>query len=290
MAASKKNTIPTTDATGKANDGSNGPDSTTTTAIDTNKVLIGKMKAIGLDSKGLYTEWNNGALDAEGNNGAVDMIDFMVMKHKLTADDKTAILAMFAKMQLANTPKVKVIKEIPTELSEAWKLAYNARQQFYVERKQAQDAFDALWNVKQGISKDALTAARTAVETAGFYVKGDAVVATKSGSTTSDGTHGNSGKQKLSIGWTIQIGTVNYTGWKEVAEKLVPSVFKGETNTNYLSNTPILDKVIELGLPIEIWCKIALKDHDHAAALEAWGKSAAKAKLDSHPSITVHVS
>lgn len=281
MAKTKAVATPQTDNLGNGKVDSVETTNTNTPAVDATKLLVAKMKGLGLDSKGLYTEWNNGAVDADGNNGAADMIDFMVSKKKLTTDDKTAILEMFAKMQLANTPKVKVIKEIPEDLAQAWKSAYDNRQQFYAEKNAAYAAFDKLWNDKQAESKAAINTARTFVESAGFYVKGDSVVATKSGSTTSTGEHGNAGTTKLSIGWIdIKINGVEYDSWKSAVQALEPSMISA-ASTNYLANTHFANKCAEKGLAIAVTVKLALKDHTAEDALNAWNALADDGKFAS---------
>lgn len=274
--AENSNTVPTPGT------GDNGQVENSTDAIkESNKILVAKMKAIGLDSKGLYTEWDGGKLDADGNNSAVDMVDFMASKKKLTTDDKTAILAMFAAMQAANAPKVKVIKEIPEDLAQAWKAAYDNRQQFYAEKAAAYAAFDKVWNDKQSASKDAIAKARAVVESAGFYVKSDTVVTTKSGSSATNSEHGNSGKTKLSIGWVdINIDGKEYDSWVSAVKALEPAMIS-TSPTNYLASTQFANKCAEKGLPIAVTVKLSLKDHTAEEALQAWNTLADDGKFAS---------
>lgn len=285
MAQSKK-TVPAVDATDKATITDNGqvdsvPAVPAVDTKDTNKQLVAILKSAGIDTKGLFTEY------CDDPDSVTDTLAFLVKKNAknaklgITQATMDAALAMFGAMKTANAPKIKAVKEIPTELAESWKLAYDTKQQFYAEKTAAYAAFDKVWNDKQAESKSAITAARAVVESAGFFVKGDSVVATKSGSSSTNGEHGNAGTTKLSIGWIdINIGGVEYDSWKSAVQTLEPGMIVA-TSTNYLANTQFANKCAEKGLPISVSIKLALKGHTAEDALKAWNTLADDGKFAS---------
>ena len=291
MAKNKTVVTPQTDNLG------NGPDSTNTNtpavdsvkvdiAKDTNKLLVNKMKSVGIDAKGLYTEYDNPSTQSD----AIDMIDFMVMKHKLTTDDKAAILAMLNAMQVANAPKVRTVKVIPEGLAEDFAQAWYTRQAVLTAYNAAKTEVDKFWCASLDASKTELDAARAAVHTAGYGTDlktGHVKTTGKAG--TTDGNHGNAGTSRVQTGCTITVGTVSYNGWKDLAKNLVTSVYKPDTSTNYPVNTAILAELVKMELPVTVHITPTLVNGTKDAALEAWHKSALFAKLGEYSSITVEV-
>lgn len=285
MAQSKKNTIPAVDATDKAID--NGTENTentanTTPAVDNTKVIHATLKGIGFDPKGFYSQW------VEDSEDAIADLDKKIKKGKLTEEQKTSILAMFVSMKQANTPKVKEVHVCPVGVASDYAVAWGIRQQMLAQHRAAHAAVDKLYCETLDSTKADLDAAKAAVVKAGFNVNAkNGTIATGKGKT--DGEHGNAGTSRVQTGCTITVGDVSYNGWKDLAKNLVTSVYKGDTPTNYPVNTKILEKLVEMELPVTVHVTPTLVNGTKDAALDAWNKSALCAKLAEYPTITVNV-
>jgi hypothetical protein len=286
MAASKKNTIPAVDATDKAiNSGTENTENTanTTPVVDNTKIIHATLKGIGFDPKGFYSQW------VEDSEDAIADLDKKIKKGKLTEEQKTAILGMFATMKQANTPKVKEIHVCPVDVASDYAVAWGIRQQMLAQYNAAKKAVDVLYCAILDETKLDLDEAKTAVVKAGFGVNAkNGTIATAKGKT--DGEHGNAGTTRVQTGCTITVGDVSYNGWKDLAKSLVTSVFKGDdASCNYPVNTRILEKLVEMDLPVTVHITPTLVGGTKDAAMVEWNKSKLHDKLAEYPSIAVVV-
>jgi hypothetical protein len=290
MAASKKNTIPTADNTDKVIDGSNGKvdNAATDNSKADYKALQATLKAAGIDSKGMYTEYTNDPEDVK------DTLEFLVKKNAknakvgITQETMDAALVMFAAMAKANAPKVKVAHVCPVDVASDYAVAWGIRQQMLAQHRAAHAAVDKLYCETLDSTKADLDAAKAAVTAAGFSVNAkNGTIATGKGKT--DREHGNAGTSRVQTGCTITVGDTSYNGWKDLAKNLVTSVYKGDTPTNYPVNTKILEALVAMDLPVTVHITPTLVNGTKDAALDAWNKSALCAKLTEYPSIVVNV-
>lgn len=232
--------------------------------------LNATLKAAGFDHKALYTRYSADPDDVKEDLAA------QVTKHAKNAnkgfDQSTmdSVVAMFDAMAKANAPKAKLVKAIPAGLAEDLAQAWFHRQQVLAAYEAAKKAVETLWCEPRDVSKNELDAACKAVTDAGFSVSRKTGTIAKSGTSKTDGEHGNAGTTKLSIGWIdINIGGVEYDSWKSAVQALEPDMIVA-TSTNYLANTQFANKCAEKGLPISVSIKLALKGHTAEDALEAW--------------------
>lgn len=288
--AKNKNTTPQIDATDKNANLDNGKvdNAATDNSKADYKALQATLKAAGIDSKGMYTEYTNDPEDVK------DTLEFLVKKNAknakvgITQEIMDAALSMFAAMAKANAPKVKVAHVCPVDVASDYAVAWGIRQQMLAQHRAAHAAVDKLYCETLDSTKADLDAAKTAVVKAGFNVNAkNGTIATGKGKT--DGEHGNAGTSRVQTGCTITVGDVSYNGWKDLAKNLVTSVYKGETPTNYPVNTRILEKLVEMDLPVTVHITPTLVNGTKEAALVEWNKSKLCAKLTEYPTITVNV-